>query len=48
MVFLYRSVDNMKTTFDKYLKTHAPVNGWMAICSRDSRLFGIVEMNLNF
>jgi hypothetical protein len=34
----------MKTTFAKLMK-HAPVNGWMAICQRDSRPFGIVGMN---
>jgi hypothetical protein len=33
----------MKTTFAKLMK-HAPVNGWMAICQRDSRLLGIVGM----
>ena len=33
----------MKTTFAKYLKTHTPVNGWMAICQR-SRHLGIVGM----
>jgi hypothetical protein len=33
----------MKTTFAKLMQ-HAPVSGWMAICPRDSRLFGIVEM----
>jgi hypothetical protein len=31
----------MKTTFVKLMK-HVPVNGWMAICQRDSRPFGIV------
>ena len=29
----------MKTTFAKLMK-HVPVNGWMAICQRDSRLLG--------
>jgi len=33
----------MKTTFATMTK-HAPVNGWMAICQRDSRLLGIVGM----
>ncbi len=31
----------MKTTFAKLMK-HVPVNGWMAICQRDSRLLYIV------
>jgi hypothetical protein len=34
-------VETMKTTFAKLTK-HTPVNGWMAICQRDSRPFGIV------
>jgi hypothetical protein len=33
----------MKTTYTKLMK-HAPVIGWMAICQRDSRPFGIVGM----
>ncbi len=33
----------MNTTFTKLMK-HAPVDGWMAICQRDSRRFGIVGM----
>jgi hypothetical protein len=32
----------MKNTFAKSMLTHAPVNGWMAICQRYSRLFRIV------
>ncbi len=34
----------MKTTFVQLMQ-HAPKNGWMAICQRDSRLFGIVGTN---
>jgi hypothetical protein len=34
----------MKTMFAKYVMMHTPVNGWMAICLRDSRPFGIVGM----
>lgn len=33
----------MKTTFTKLMK-HTPVNGWMAICQRDSRFNGVVGM----
>ena len=32
----------MKTTFVTTMKTHTPVNGWMAICLSYSRLLGIV------
>jgi len=32
----------MNTTFTKHLKTHAPVNGYMAIWQRCSRLLGNV------
>jgi hypothetical protein len=32
----------MKNTFVKTVKTHTPVNGWMAICQRYSRLMGVV------
>jgi hypothetical protein len=32
----------MKTTFATSMKTHAPVNGWMAICQRYSRPLGVV------
>ncbi len=34
----------MHTTFVKFMQ-HAPMNGWKAICQRDSRLFGVVGMN---
>jgi len=34
----------MKTTFATKTMKHTPVNGWMAICQRDSRSFGIVGM----
>ena len=33
----------MKTTFVKMMM-HAPKNGWMAICQRDSRPLGNVGM----
>ena len=36
-------VVKMKTTIAQMLK-HAPVNGWMAICQRSARPFGIVGM----
>jgi hypothetical protein len=32
----------MNTTFSKLMKTHVPVNGWMAICQRTTRLSGVV------
>jgi len=32
----------MNTTFATSMKTHAPVNGWMAICQRYSRPLGVV------
>ena len=32
----------MNPAFTKQMKTHVPVNGWMAICQRLSRPFGIV------
>jgi len=32
----------MKTTFTKQTQTHAPVNGYMAIWQRCSRLVGFV------
>jgi hypothetical protein len=32
----------MKNTFAKSMQTHAPVNGWMAICQCYSRPLGIV------
>ena len=35
----------MNTMFTKHMKTLAPVNGWMAICQRPSRCFGVVELN---
>ena len=31
----------MKNTFVTTMKLHAPVNGWMAICQRYSRLIGV-------
>jgi hypothetical protein len=33
----------MNTTFTKQLKMHVPVNGWMAICQRDSRFLAAWE-----
>jgi len=44
MVFLLlrSKVKKMKTTFAKLMK-HVPVNGWMAICQRDSRLLASWE-----
>ncbi len=35
----------MNTTFTKTMKTHAPVNGYVAIWQRGSRLLGSVGMN---
>ena len=32
----------MNTTFTKLMKAHAPVNGYMAIWQRCSRIFGRV------
>lgn len=34
----------MKTTFAKQMKTHAPVNGYLAIWQRCSRPLGVVVM----
>ncbi len=41
--FLFASKE-MKTSFVKLMQ-HTPANGWMAICQRDSRPFGIVGTN---
>lgn len=38
MLFL-KGLEGMNTTYSK-LKKHVPVNGWMAICQRDSRFIG--------
>lgn len=38
------SLTKMNTTFSKLMLTQAPVNGWMAICQRLSRCFGVVEL----
>jgi hypothetical protein len=38
-IISYARLIEMKTMFTKLMK-HAPVNGWMAICQRDSRFLG--------
>ena len=44
MVFIAPGLRKMKTTFATKMLKHTPVNGWMAICQRDSRLLGSVGM----
>ena len=38
----FLSTVEMKNTFVTSMQTHAPVNGWVAICQRYSRPLGVV------